>query len=446
MPDLTPPRPEWFPELEEESRAYKWRYAAGWKKDGSEKSRNAHDQARNRINHRLAVRSATSKTADTITAEDVEALDKQENMKSTAIDRRANSDERLEVIRSKSVRERTYEEHKIIKKADGVLKTAHTYRTQPLVKALRAVRAALPENVEKRKIYASLPENKAKSKVYAIARAAQLTKKKLDKAHAFINENGINIDIDAAPLSDRQAFQYILSLIDDTDSAVGQYIFHVLDGMTLRTAFWEGKSDSAMYALMSRGDAMMGASKAESIRFLVANKTNMPTLTNGDTNKRFKYTEQQFKDLQLVYCPIAAFNTYSDVTTLESAFQLFFDFLEVGSQRLWKVSGVGNSILPLRKCDRLYTARTNDKDLRYMFGITVMKNVVVTKRAADAHVNDAVVSITGGLGTKCNVNQGSRRAPIRNDSQHAALIDAHSSLPRNFREMAKFKRKADALD
>ncbi|KAJ1469360.1 hypothetical protein T484DRAFT_1754508 [Baffinella frigidus] len=448
--ELKPPPSTWKPELAEEVRLHEWRYAAGQNPDGSDKLRNAHDQARNRITHVETVRAALLKPDDARTTEDVKTLQKKDDMLSSAVTRTADAKKRIDDIRNKSSRERTYEEHVMLKNADKVYEkgrvSARNHRLLPDVKERIDTQRALPENKAKLKIQREIPEVKARNKARAAEHAIIATKVKLDKAHAFIEENGV--DIGEASLTDFDAFKYILELLDDTSSAVGRTIVDALGGLTLREAFWEGKSNSAMYALMSRGCATTGESKAEFIRFLLRNNTNTPILTNGDNGQHFKYTDEAFKGLGLVYCPIGAFDTYADVTTLESAFQLFFDFLEVGSQRLWKVSGVGHSSLVLRKCDLTYITRTDDKNLRFMFGITIMKNVAVVKRTADAQVTDAVVSITAGTrGTKCNVNQGPRRTPIMNESQKDARDAAYATLPPNFKDKAvSNKRKADAVD
>jgi hypothetical protein len=109
-----------------------------------------------------------------------------------------------------------------------------------------------------------------------------------------------------------------------------------------------------------------------------------------------------------------------------------FDFLPVGSKRLWKISGVGKSTLPIRKCDRLYITRTGDTKIRYIFGITIMKHVKIVESTTDVNGKESVLSISCGVGTKCNVNQGARRAPIMNQSQNDALVKAQATLPPNF--------------
>ncbi|KAJ1464193.1 hypothetical protein T484DRAFT_1758281 [Baffinella frigidus] len=430
---LKPPPSTWKSELAEEVRDHAWRHAAGQKPDGSDKLENAHDQARIRIKRKEAVRVALLKPENTRTTEDVKILQKKKDMSSSAVRRTADTKKRIHDIRQKSTRERSYDEHVMLKNADKMhersIVSGRLHKMLPHVKERIYAYRTLPENRVKRKAYEETPEYKARAKVGNIERSSKVSKMKLDKAHAFIEENGV--DIAEESFTDSDAFKYILELIDDTSSVVGRTIFDALGGMSLREAFWHGRSNAAIYALMSRGCALMGGSNAEFSRFLLRNKSNTPILTSADTNQDFKYGDEAFKGLGLVYCPIRAFATYSAVTTLESAFQLFFDFLEVGSQRMWKISGIGKSRIILRKCDQLYITRTNDKNLRFMFGITIIKNVAVVERRIDAHVKDAVVSITAGPGgTKCNVNQGSRRDPIMDESQRDARATAYATLKR----------------
>ncbi|KAJ1467081.1 hypothetical protein T484DRAFT_1756147 [Baffinella frigidus] len=441
------PPATWKPELEGNVRAHAWKYAAGQNPDGSDKTIGAHSQARLYIIDCEKLRLVMLIPEDERTAEDLKSIDKRDRHISAVRENTLKVTNKRDEILSKSERERTHEEHMFVKKMEEQRvksNEAHAVRVlDPAQKEADKLKRSTPEYKANIKMRRDRPENKAKSKASEIKRAAGKTKKKMDKANEFIKSNGL--DIGTASLSDDAAFQFILNLIGDTDSVVGKGIYEALGGMTLRTAFWEGKSNSAMYALMSRGDATMGDSTAEFTRFLVRNKSNTPILTRRDDNQDFKYTDQEFKDLQLVFCPIRAFSNYADVTTFESAFQLLFDFLEVGSQRLWKVSGVGKSTLPLRKCDKLFIERTGCKNLTFMFGITIMKNVTVVKRTTSAKGN-TVACITGGLGTKCNVNQGSRRAPIINESQRAARDAAYATLPPNFRDVATLTRKRKMMD
>ncbi|KAJ1464443.1 hypothetical protein T484DRAFT_1758088 [Baffinella frigidus] len=443
---MKPPPVTWNTHLDTEARAHAWRYAAGKNTDGSDKLRNAHDQARNRITHMENVRLALLKTEDVLTTEDTKTLEKQDKMLLSAMRRKSDLIAQIAVIREKSVRERTYDEHVIIKNADKRVETVRAHNQTPARKEAARMWAIIPENKDKRMVYRLLPHNVAKQKSRDIERDSNHTKARMDKAWQFIEEHGV--DVGKPTLSDEMAFQFVLKLIDDVDSVVGKAIFHALDGMTLRTAFWEGASSSAMYALMSRGDATLGGGKAESLRFLLRNNQNIPVLTRTDNNQNFKYIDEdrQFQDLQLIYIPIRATDNYSDISVLESAFQILFDFLPVGSKRLWKISGVGRSTLPLRKSDKLYITRTGDKKLRFMFGITILKNVKIVESTTDVNGKQTVLSITGGLGTKCNVNQGLRRAPITSDSQMAALVKAQAALPPNFMDRIDSKRKANVLD
>ena len=263
-----------------------------------------------------------------------------------------------------------------------------------------------------------------------------------DHINKLITEKGLKVS--SEPLSDKDAFDYILKLIDDKDSPIGKDIFDTLDGMTLREAFWEGNFEGAMYALTSRGSATVGGSCAEYIGFLVSNRRT-PVLTIATDGNKFKYSDQAFKDLGLVYCPIRVLTTYADCTTMESAFQLLFDFLEIGRHRLWLKSGNGHSQLPLRKVDVKYIVGSGDQNPTFMFGITILKNVSGVKRSTDANGRDVVVSITGGNGIACTVNQPILSRSFTNQSQSEALVATQAILGPNFMDQSR-KRKVDAVD
>ena len=356
---IVQPPDDWRPDLPPEARAYEWKYLAGTKSDGTEKSSIVHQRVRNKIRQKIKF--------DNITA--------------------------------KSSRERTYDEHLYIKK----LEEARVQRTKNSIKFLEK----------------NQPRVTAMRKVSDERKYAKLLTAKLKKAKQFAETN--SVDLGKPSLSDDDAFQYVLKLIDDVESDVGKAIFHAF-GMSLRNAFWEGKSSSAMYALMSRGDATIGGNKSEYIGFLVgSNNKRKCVITRGDTKNSFKYGDKEFKNLQLTYVPIRTFDNYADVTAMESAFQLFFDFLPIGSMRLWMKSGNGRSTLPLRKCDKTYITKSGVKKLVFMFGITILKNVEVLESYTDTDGKESVKSITGGLGMTCNVNQPVRRNEIIKPSQKDAL-------------------------
>ncbi|KAJ1474253.1 hypothetical protein T484DRAFT_1751698, partial [Baffinella frigidus] len=330
-PDFEPkhgPPATWKPELEGNVRAHAWKHAAGQNPDGSDKTSNAHYQVRLYIIDCEKLRLVMLIPEDERTAEDLKSIEKRDRHLSAVRGSQLKENKKRDLILSKSERERTDEEHMFLKKMEEQRvksNEAHAVRVlNPAWKEADKLKTSTPEYRAKKKMRRDRPENKAKSKASAIKCAAKKNMKKMDKATEFIRSNGL--DIGSASLLDDEAFKFILNLIDDTESEVGKGIYEAL-GMTLRTAFWEGKSNSAMYALMSRGDATMGGCKAEFTRFIVSNPMNTPILTRADNNKSFKYADKEFQDLQLVYCPIRAFSNYADVTTFESAFQLLFDFL-----------------------------------------------------------------------------------------------------------------------
>jgi hypothetical protein len=309
---------------------------------------------------------------------------------------------------------------------------------------------ALPEvkiqRSENGKRYAAIPEVRAKQVICGKKSRAIVQKKKAAVVEEFMHNNGI--EVSTVPLSDEDAFKYLMDLIDDTESVVGKAIFDALGGMTLRTGFWEGECTSAIYALISRGAADVGGCHAESIRFLLKNKSgSSAVLTRADNGEHFKYTDKDFKDLQLVYCPIRVCNSYADVTTMESAFQLLFDFLEVGRHRLWQRSGNGHSKLALRKCDMKYIEDSGDKNPKFMFGITILKNVSVLDRTIDCNGKDIVSYTSGGLGTTCKVNKSLSHTFLCDESQEKALVEAQAMLPPNFMAAeACRKRKAEFME
>lgn len=286
------------------------------------------------------------------------------------------------------------------------------------------------------------PHGKKKRKDDQDLRHLNNKEKRADHVNKLIIEKGI--DVSSKTLSDKDAFDYILKLIDDKHSPIGKEIYITLGEMTLREAFWEGNFDGAMYALTSRGSATVGGSCAEYIGFLVSNRRH-PVLTIDTDCKKFKYCDQAFNDLGLVYCPIRALTTYADCTTMESAFQLLFDFLEIGRHRLWVKSGNGHSQLPLRKVDVKYIERSGDKTPTFMFGITILRNISNVKRSINANGRNVVVSITGGNGVACTVNQPLIPRMFTNESQWEALVAAQATLPPNFIDRSR-KRKADALE
>jgi hypothetical protein len=143
-----------------------------------------------------------------------------------------------------------------------------------------------------------------------------------------------------------------------------------------------------------------------------------------DTN--FKVGDQAYKNLELVSVPVGHYTSWGDCTAVEAALQFILDDLEVGSQRLWLQSGVGRDTRQLRGRDTRYIeelqAAGEKGDLTFVVFITILKNVEVLSRRADAITGKNVVeSIKAGGGTICSVHQPRNPEPICNPAQKAAL-------------------------
>ncbi|KAJ1467053.1 hypothetical protein T484DRAFT_1756163 [Baffinella frigidus] len=295
-------------------------------------------------------------------------------------------------------------------------------------------RFATPEGRAKRRvvhdIYYARPEIRMQFKRTDVKTKARRRKKKHANVEQFIVDSGIHMG--AEPLSHTDAFNYVLAIINDSDSVIGRLIFNTLGGMTLRTAFWDGNSNASFYVSSARGDADCGGGHAESIRFLVNNKN--AKYKSVLSQAHFKYSDKAFKDLEYVYCPIRICSSWADCTKIEAALQLLFDFLPLGERRLWMRSGNGCSTLRLRKCDMQYIEATGDKSPKFMCGITVIKNVSVVERTIDANGNDIVVSIIAGHDVRCNVNHPIVTVRHCNSEQRDALKAIQTTLGPHFIE------------
>jgi hypothetical protein len=484
-----PPPANWKSHLQGNDRANAWKYAAGENKGGSAKTAKQHAKARYHIRETDAIRLSGLKPEDARTAEDREILRKpDETCKKNRIANRVRNGvpvdfnggepsfqkklgpapdnwnvEMDEEARADAWRfcaglndngtAKTGQQHgharvavinaETTRLAKLILQKEETDRTDEEKTFAEEYERGRHHKKNTVNAYLQTPEGIEAVKRNSDVQQAKKYTKKAATVDAFRIEAGIKLDL--RPLSDQDAFQFVLSLMDDKVSVVGKALFEALDGMTMRTAFWEGKSTSAMYALVSRGAANVGGSDAESIRFLVKNNRNVPVLTHGG-GVNFKSTDQEFEDLELVYCPLRVCNTYADVTTVESAFQLLFGFLEIGRHRLWKTSGVGKSKLLLRKCDMKYIEKTNDKNPKFLFGITILRNISVLRSSTDPNGNETAVSILAGNGVSCDVNWPVRFAPIMDESQRVALEAVQAVLPPNFMARGERKRKAEVLN
>ncbi|KAJ1464134.1 hypothetical protein T484DRAFT_1758330 [Baffinella frigidus] len=368
MPAFKPPPLSWRPELKGTSRSWHWYRAAGVNKDGSAKRTTAHVMARVAVLRKDKIRLINAKDDHERTPEDVKSMEKEANFRANDLRRSTE-------------------------------------------------RNALPENKEPRA---------AANKKWSLKNHKQ----KADAVNKFIGENGV--DASDEPLSDEDAFMFIRGLMEDKDSALGRDIFNALGGMSLKEAFWDGQATSSIYALSARGDPTIGGTAAESINFLTCRPEGFSILSRTDGNKNFRFKDQAFKDLCLDYVPIYVTSSYANCTTMESAFQLFFDFLPVGSHRLWKQSGAGGFSRTLRTLDMKYIEKTGDTEPKFMFGITILPNVAVIERGEDANGKEIVISITGGKDIRCNVNQPIKPKPVMNASQEAARAAVYATLPPHF--------------
>ncbi|KAJ1482394.1 hypothetical protein T484DRAFT_1747609 [Baffinella frigidus] len=251
-----------------------------------------------------------------------------------------------------------------------------------------------------------------------------------------------------APLSETDACNIVFKLFDDRDSI----LFDALGGKTLREACWNGNSTDAIYVLASRGMGDVGASSAEGIRFLVNNTGNKTTVLTKMDGDDFKYSNKEFKKLDLVYCPVYMSNSFADCTAVELVFQLLLNFLEIGSRRLWLQSNVGRYHRPLRTCDMQYIDRLETegnhedaKNIKFVCGITILKNVSVLERKTDPVTGkDVVASIKTGSGTTCMVHQPLKNPLYSSEAQKSALSVLRTKLGLNFIDRNR-KRKAATL-
>jgi hypothetical protein len=448
---------------------YQWKFAAGMNDDGSEKTAQAHKDRRYRYWDLENARLARLKDENDRTPEEKDAIFKVDH---------PGAYQKSRVGRPKIIppppdcswaRERSHLSKEEFDEAwiyaagkqNGNYKStnAHEQRRKSIIwkhKVLVAMskdecdrspaERAVIEKEEARKL-----DVKEYGAVYQPAYDLKKAAEKLEITHALMKEN--NIHIVEKIRNAKDAFDLAFNLFDDKDSEYGKLIFETLGGKTLREAFWDGKSDDlAMYILASRGMGDLGRSQAESIRFLVNNSGSPTTVLTHMDGTDFKYSERAFKKLEPVYCPVGVFESYGDCTAVEAALQLIFDFLEVGSKRLWLQSGVGLDSRPLRGRDiRLIKKMQEeeggyqkDNQLVFVCGITILKNVEVLSRGTDINGKDVVTSIKAGSGTTCRVHQPKKGKPVCNIEQTAALVATLQRLGPNFVDLNR-KRKAGVL-
>ncbi|KAJ1464260.1 hypothetical protein T484DRAFT_3646454 [Baffinella frigidus] len=444
---------------------YQWKFAAGMNDDGTEKTANAHKRRRDRYWDLENARIARLTDENDRTPEEKDAIFKVDHPRAY----KKSHAGRPKIIppppdcswareRSNWSKEAFDEAWRFAAGTDenGNYKsaTAHSQRRESIRWDHKVLVAMSKDEGDRSPAERAVIEKeealKLHTKEYGAAYDLKKAAEKLEITHALMKEN--NIRIVEKIRNAKDAFDLAFNLFDDKDSEYGKLIFETLGGKTLREAFWDGKSDDlAMYILASRGMGDLGRSQAESIRFLVGNSGSPTTVLTHMDGTDFKYSERAFKKLEPVYCPVGVFESYGDCTAVEAALQLIFDFLEVGSKRLWLQSGIGLDSRPLRGRDiRLIKKMQEDggyqKDNQLVFvcGITILKNVEVLSRGENINGKDIVTSIKVGSGTTCRVHQPMAPNPRCNVEQTAALVETLQRLGPNFVDLNR-KRKAGVL-
>ncbi|KAJ1464370.1 hypothetical protein T484DRAFT_3645653 [Baffinella frigidus] len=446
---------------------YQWKFAAGMNKDGSEKTAQAHKDRRDRYWDHERARLARLKDENDRTPEEKDAIFKADHPGAYQKSRVGNSNGPQIIPPPPDcswARERSHLSKEEFDEAwmyaggedkNGNYKsaTAHTDK-RGSIRWDHKVLVAMSKNEcdrspAERAVIEKEEARKLDAKEYDAAYVLKRAAEKLEITHALVKEN--NIRIVEKIRNAKDAFDFAFNLFDDKDSEYGKLIFETLDGMTLREAFWDGKSDRAMYILASRGMGDVGRSDAESIRFLVKNSGSATTVLTHMDGTDFKYRDPAFKKLEHVYCPVGVFESYGDCTAVEAALQLIFNFLEVGSKRLWLQSGIGFDSRPLRGRDIRFIKKMQedggyqkDNQLVFVCGITILKNVEVLSRGEDINGKDIVTSIKAGSGTTCRVHQPKQGKPVCNIEQTAALVATLQRLGPNFMDLNR-KRKAGVL-
>ena len=206
----------------------------------------------------------------------------------------------------------------------------------------------------------------------------------------------------------------MFKLFDDKDSEYGKPLYEALGSKTLRQAWYEANSSTAVYIGAGRGFG------EESYRFAVKN-TGCPTtvLTRMD-GTNFKSRGQDYKNLDFVPVPVGYFTSWSDCTAVEAALQLILDDLEVGSQRLWLKSGQGRDRRQLRVRDSKLIeelkANGEEGNATFVCFITILKNVEILSRCKDPITGKNVVE-----SIKAGVAYTSRRVPSLGVIRHKKL-------------------------
>ncbi|KAJ1471191.1 hypothetical protein T484DRAFT_3649137 [Baffinella frigidus] len=419
-----PPPTNWRHKLDAETRTLQWKYAAGFKSDGfTYKKTRAHQNFRARVWDLEKARLANDKPPE---------------------DR--NETERDDILKVEHPSEYRKLHKGGVGNTDLIPPPAGWRNDLDEDERAELWSKRTPEEIDTIREDTERREKKADRNQAAQMR---LDEEKMEDVLLYVELKGLPV-ANQAPLPDTDACKIVL--FDDRDSIMGKFLYDALGGKTLREACWNGNSTDAIYVLASRGMGNIGASYAEYIRFLVGNKSAKTTVLTKMDGNNFKYTNPEFKKLDLVYCPVYVSNSYADCTAVESVLQLLLNFLEIGSRRLWLQSNVGRYHRPLRTSDMLYIDRLENagknedaKNINFVCGITILKNVSVLERKIDPVTgNDVVSSIKAGLGTTCMVHQPLKKPHYSSEAQKAAVAETRVKLGPNFMDLNR-KRKAATL-
>jgi hypothetical protein len=464
MPPMKPLPVSWRSELTGEARIEAWRYAGGKNKDGTDKTANAHGIARDRVWELEIADIADRKPVEERTEEEKRVWFKVKHPREYRSNRKGNICRTPMLPPSANWKPDLFgaARTEMWKKAaglndDGTDKTyaAHADARKKILRddTIRVVESKNPIEWtdEDRVIFNNEQERKAKERARNVAKHQKLQNNKMDIAHAFIEEHGLSVQ-DGPPMSAEDVSDSAYVFLHDKESVMGKALFEALGGKTPWEALWVADSDFSFYISASRGMGDVGGANAEGIRFLVHNPKSTTVLTNMDGND-FKYADPAFKNLKLLYCPIGIFKSYADCTAVEGFLQLLFDFLPVGSKRLWLESNVGRFARPLRTCDMKYIQKLEKagkheeaKNVVFFCGITILKNVSVLSRINDpVSGKDVVGSIQVGNGTFCKVHQP-KQLPRCSQDVKDELVKLAQKLGPNFTDRCNRKRKTADID
>ena len=294
---------------ESEIVLYQWKFAAGMNDDGSDKTAAQHKRRRDRVWDLESARLARRIDENVRSRDEKDAIFKVDYPHAHRMSRVGNSRGVKLILppppadcswakeRSNLSKEEFDEAWRYAagKDEDGNYKSSNAHvGKRKIIRRNHKVFVAMSKDEGARSPaeHAIVKKEKARKLVEKANKDAHNTKissEKLEITRAFMKKHNINIveKIQSA----KDAFDKAFNLIDGNDPEYGKLIFETLGGMTLREAFWDGKSeDLAIYILSSRWMGDLGTYDAESIRFLVRNSHNSTTVLTHMDGTDFKYS------------------------------------------------------------------------------------------------------------------------------------------------------------